>query len=900
MKRRNKLKLNKRIVAALAVLLAVGFAYISSAVNIGGVFTLFKSTWDIHFDNVQVTEGSVSANPPSFNSNNPELTLAVQFTNPGDYYEFTIDAVNNGDIDGMLDTFSDLGLTEEQLAYLKYTITYADGESLAQYQELNAGDTCTFKIRIEFRDDIPAEDLPQGGASLSLGFDVSYVRADSNRIRRRAENTLYNVLKEEAESGGLAKKYTGQHQDSIDASKSTKDIYHWYVINTSQGTEAKNKNNVIFANHCWQMIRTTDTGGVKLIYNGEVDNNQCLNTRGTHVGYNTYAQKKLDYNYWYGTSYSYDSANEEFTLEGTTTQLTWSDSTYEQLVGKYTCLSTASPSDTCSPIYYINDYSTETQANVIPIEPRKHYSLVGDTVFNYDATSSPSINGYKFGKQYKRTVSISWYHTTYLDVPGEIYLNNSSFNNNYYFANSVTYDSNTKKYTLVDPYLFTGEDYSVLSGKYTLFNNSPTYSSKFLYHVGGKKGESIYTKLYKETPVADIKGNYFGTTITNNGNGTYTLNNAINVLSNEWFNNYENYEKTFTCENGSTTCENPKFITNTNIYSYEEIDANEEIVIGKNKNGLNLTNTITIKKYELILNKEDYEDYKYTCGNDSSICTDNNLKYILEVNDDGFEYVGNYYFANSVTYDGTNYHLNNYISAIDNYTDISNFKNNHYFCTNLGDTTCSKVNYFYYIDPTPQSNLISFITVDDGATNINTIFSHMLENNINNSAIKNVLEYWYKNNLYEYNDYIEDTIYCNDRSFSDTGGWLNNGTVTDYLRYNNYSTSNSFNCTNITDRFSVNNNSAKTNYPVGMITKPEVTLSGYKELFKTGMAYWTLSPSHLETSYTYNFAISNTGNPVSKQVISTSGIRPTISLKSTTFYTSGNGSMESPYVIYTE
>ena len=43
------------------------------------------------------------------------------------------------------------------------------------------------------------------------------------------------------------------------------------------------KNNVLFAGQCWQMIRTTDTGGVKMIYNGEAEDGKCLDTRGTHV-----------------------------------------------------------------------------------------------------------------------------------------------------------------------------------------------------------------------------------------------------------------------------------------------------------------------------------------------------------------------------------------------------------------------------------------------------------------------------------------------------------------------------------------------------------------------------------------------------------------------------------------
>ena len=71
----------------------------------------------------------------------------------------------------------------------------------------------------------------------------------------------------------------------MDQTKSTEKIYHWYADNDTNATAIQNKFNVIFADHCWWMIRTTDTGGVKMIYNGEVENNQCLDIRGNHVGY---------------------------------------------------------------------------------------------------------------------------------------------------------------------------------------------------------------------------------------------------------------------------------------------------------------------------------------------------------------------------------------------------------------------------------------------------------------------------------------------------------------------------------------------------------------------------------------------------------------------------------------
>ena len=87
---------------------------------------------------------------------------------------------------------------------------------------------------------------------------------------------LYDVLKTEAESGGLAKEYTGEHHDSFTEEPSKK-IYHWYATNDDEGDQVLEKNNVIFGGFCWQIIRTTDTGGTKIIYNGVSNAGKCNN-----------------------------------------------------------------------------------------------------------------------------------------------------------------------------------------------------------------------------------------------------------------------------------------------------------------------------------------------------------------------------------------------------------------------------------------------------------------------------------------------------------------------------------------------------------------------------------------------------------------------------------------------
>lgn len=76
---------------------------------------------------------------------------------------------------------------------------------------------------------------------------------------------LYDVLKDEAESGGLAKEYIGEHHDSY-TEEPTYKFYYWDERNDMA---LSNISSVYFGNYCWQMVRTTDTGGVKLIYNGK-------------------------------------------------------------------------------------------------------------------------------------------------------------------------------------------------------------------------------------------------------------------------------------------------------------------------------------------------------------------------------------------------------------------------------------------------------------------------------------------------------------------------------------------------------------------------------------------------------------------------------------------------------
>ena len=72
----------------LLLLLAVGigYAYLTSNLSITGATNVAGNTWDIHFANVQIATGSVTATTPATinPSDNTKINYAVLLNKPGD------------------------------------------------------------------------------------------------------------------------------------------------------------------------------------------------------------------------------------------------------------------------------------------------------------------------------------------------------------------------------------------------------------------------------------------------------------------------------------------------------------------------------------------------------------------------------------------------------------------------------------------------------------------------------------------------------------------------------------------------------------------------------------------------------------------------------------------------
>ena len=186
--------------------------------------------------------------------------------------------------------------------------------------------------------------------------------------------------------------------------------------------------------------------------------------------------------------------------------------------------------------------------------------------------------------------------------------------------------------------------------------------------------------------------------------------------------------------------------------------------------------------------------------------------------------------------------------------------------------------------------------------------------NTTNSSVKTKIENWYNTNLSSYTNYIEDTIYCNDRRIGEINGWNpNGGSTASVLYFSPYTrTSNTqvpnIECGRTLDSFTVSSSSGNgaLTYPVGLITSDEVMYAGGKYstsntsyYLYTNQEYWTLSPDSYEKNSSFEIVVFSGGAISHSEVDNEGGIRPVISLKSTDIVDSGDGTSTNPYVIRT-
>ena len=194
LKDREKLLLIFGIVLVFVFSLTVVYSALSAVLTIRGNANVKAADWNIYLSNPKVTRGSTTDNLPVIKSKST-LEFSTTLNMPGDFYEFTVDVVNDGSIDAMIENVVKTpDLTLEQAKYLKYEVSYANGESIENKQILYKDTSMPIKVRIEYRKDLNNNDLPIGQVVLDLSLTLEYVQSDGSGSSVK-DNGVRNLTK---------------------------------------------------------------------------------------------------------------------------------------------------------------------------------------------------------------------------------------------------------------------------------------------------------------------------------------------------------------------------------------------------------------------------------------------------------------------------------------------------------------------------------------------------------------------------------------------------------------------------------------------------------------------------------------------------------------------------------
>ncbi len=249
----------------------------------------------------------------------------------------------------------------------------------------------TYKLRMWLGDKVlisdsdPNESYPATGVNAYKDhYATIRVKVLGNFEEKSIPKTLYQIMQKDAVIDNIQSEFvsasTGIDFGSVSSDTNGKGVY------TRAGTENDTypimyyrgeveDNNVMFAGQCWKAVRTTDTGGVKLIYNGEnagtIDEPNCNNTgTDTHIslsGKNMFAfnsaancQAYNGYMYGYGMIYASSTSSwangarfgSSFTWDGTYYTLVDDSLTSPNATHHYSC-NVTTEGGTCTQLRYV-------------------------------------------------------------------------------------------------------------------------------------------------------------------------------------------------------------------------------------------------------------------------------------------------------------------------------------------------------------------------------------------------------------------------------------------------------------------------------------------------------------------------------------------------------------------
>ena len=177
----NKFAFFTTIIVGIVITLSLGTAAITKTLQMIGNTTIKENSWIIYFDDVQVAGDSVEASKEAkiVDYAKTKIEFETHLKKPGDFYEFTVYAVNDGTLDATIRDVRKSVLTEAQEKYLDFIVTYADGTPIQVCDRLDAGTRRKIIVRVVYKEDVEINDYPTKTENLKFNFEIDYIQEDT-------------------------------------------------------------------------------------------------------------------------------------------------------------------------------------------------------------------------------------------------------------------------------------------------------------------------------------------------------------------------------------------------------------------------------------------------------------------------------------------------------------------------------------------------------------------------------------------------------------------------------------------------------------------------------------------------------------------------------------------------
>ena len=426
--RKQKLLVVLVLVVAIASL-SIGFAAFSTTLNISSSASVTPNSdsFSVKFSTVasQLSTGPIVAFDISSetgashgiidNSAAPTVSnFKATFKRPGQYVEYYFYARNEGEYTAYLNSVNFLGnktctgasdttdaLVQSACESINIFVTiddlvYSETTAVSSHA-LETGKSNLIKVRLEYAsngsyvDGEFAVTFPQVSLLYSSVDDSAYIPPESDKT------LLMDIVKEGAILDTDVDFKVAPNTGTYIFNSTSSDVNPIYYYRG-----AVTNNNVKFANFCWKIVRTTETGGVKLIYNGVPAGDGSCNNTGTasQIGTSTFNSTRTSpayVGYMYGTVYTASSKTltdqtdtyiygndiawngTNYTLVDTMSSSSWTTD-YKTLATKYhyTCFN---DTGICENVYYINYYYDKSTAYYLTLTEGKNIEKAKEEMF---------------------------------------------------------------------------------------------------------------------------------------------------------------------------------------------------------------------------------------------------------------------------------------------------------------------------------------------------------------------------------------------------------------------------------------------------------------------------------------------------------------------------------------